>query len=167
MTAILLGRRFWLYAVAPQLAFLLIASLVPTGQLIEALNLVTFALALGICIAFAPGFLLFFTRSGPVDRFEALTMGIQASWTARCLVGIYGFCWRLRGQPIEAINNSTFAWFSFLTILGAVMHLAAPGAIKDHIPSRRWVDIGALVAGSVIVFAAITYIAKLVTEGQL
>ena len=143
---IVFNFRFWLYFVAPQVTFVGLSTCLRPQTLQPLFSAIIFALSLGINVAFMPSTMAFFNRSGPIDRTEALCIGIQATWFSRACVGAWSLFWRYEGQPLWLINNDLVAYFNYLTILGALMHLAAPGAIKDHIPTARWVKIGALVA---------------------
>ena len=161
---VLFNPRFWLYFVAPQIIFVGISVGFSHDTMQPLFSAVIFALSLGINVAFMPSTMAFFNRSGPLDRTEALCLGIQATWFSRACVGAWSLFWRYEGQPLWLINNDLVAYFNYLNILGALMHLAAPGAIKDHIPATRWVKIGALVAIASFATFAVMYFTGIYAE---
>lgn len=146
------GGRFWIFFVLPQAIFGVLAYATEAATLIPALNIAMVALAVGVCVAFAPSMVRFFAGRGPVDRGDALSLGIFTTWFATAFSGVWSLTWRWMGQPAWLANNDLVSYFRFIFVCGAVLHLVAPGAIEDRIPPTRWVKIGGAVA--LVVFVA-------------
>ena len=146
---VLFGRRFWIYFVLPQVVFGVLAVLTDASDLIPILSVALVALSFGVCVAFLPAALTFFSGTGAMDRADALSIGIFATWFGSALSGSWGVAWRYAGEPLWLANNDFVSYFRYMAVCGAILHLAAPGAITDRIPPSRWVKIGAIVAVSI------------------
>ena len=66
-------------------------------------------------------------------------------------------------MPPWMVSTDFTSYFLFMRVCGAVFHLAAPAAIDNHIPPRRWIMIGILIALAVAIVMAISYVLDMAT----
>lgn len=153
ITRIVFGLRFWTFFVIPQVAFVIVAWLTDAANLIPSLNIALLALSAGVIVAYWPGIRLFFETAGPPAQGEIIILGIFLGWTGILINGGWAIVWRWTGMSKEFATTGLVSYFRFVMICAAFMHLMAPGALKDHIPTRQWITKGVIVA--IIVFVAI------------
>lgn len=151
------GGRFWACFVFPQAMFAALAWTTEAATLIPALNVAMVALAVGVCVAFSPSVIRFFSGRGWMDQGDALSIGIFTTWFATALNGGWSLTWRYLGQPAWLANNDFVSYFRYMFVAGAILHLVAPGAIADRIPPAQWVRIGSAVAITVFVAFAVIW----------
>lgn len=116
---------------------------------IEIGNIMVFALAAGIIVAYGP-IVRDALRHTYVDGPNILTVGIFVGWSATFLARGGSIVWRLVGQPPEWLNSSLWGFHIALSCVSALAHLVAPGAVAGRVPTRQWLKIGALVAIGVL-----------------
>ena len=139
-------RLFWLFIV-PNIVFGAIALLTPATGFITVLNAALVALALGVCLAYGPPVIAALTSDKrPMDRADWLGIGIFCSWFAVVVNRTWSISWRYLGRPDWLLESDIVSYALWLSACAAVFHLAAPGAIGEMVPPRRWINIGILVA---------------------
>ena len=152
---ILLSRTLWCAAALFAL-YWLAAGLIPNAPLMEGLHAIRISICLVVVVAYAPVCLDSLARER-IGRVEQLSLGIVIGWGATLLSGIWSLLWRLAGQPAWMVNSDLNGFFIWVTILGAVLHVTAPGAVDGTVPRRTWIltgcafGIGALGAAGLLV----------------
>lgn len=146
----ILLRRVLLLFLLPHAIFAGLALPTAAPWLIAILNGSSLALSMGVCVAFLPAMFGIFFKPGALDRGDYLSFGIWLTWFAVIMQAIWSMIWRWRGMPLWMADTDFTSYFLFMRVCGAVFHLAAPGAIDNHIPPRRWIMIGILIALAVI-----------------
>jgi hypothetical protein len=58
----------------------------------------------------------------------------------------WSISWRYLGGPDWLLESDIVSYALWLSACAAVFHLAAPGAIGEMVPPRRWINLGILVA---------------------
>jgi hypothetical protein len=97
-----------------------------------------------------------FLRERSGAGIHGLTLGIFLAFAADLFGGVYGLVWRWYGQPAEWANGAAWLFPSFLTVIAAIHHIAAPGVLDGRVPRRNIILIGiafglsGVVAGVVI-----------------
>lgn len=119
-----------------------VAWAVPNGPLLEALHTIRIAICLMVVVAYAPICLEALARDR-IDRVCQLSLGITIGWGAALLSGLWLLLWRLAGQPAWMLNSDLYGFFIWVAILGAVLHVTAPGAVDGVVPRRTWILTGA------------------------
>lgn len=136
-----LQRVLWLFIV-PNALFAILAIAVPEKTLILAFNGMLAALSVGVCVAYGPLVIHILTRPEPIDRADLLAVGIFCSWFASVMFRSWSLYLRYGPTAGQLLSNDFLSYALFLSICAALMHLLAPGALKDRVPTRRWIQIG-------------------------
>lgn len=127
---------------------------VPTGVLTEVLNGVFLGLFGAVCVVFAP---LFFraVRAKDFDRVSQLTIGIALSLNSLLISRGLSVAAR-SGMDVNMLRDSPFvALAAYLAILGAVLHVTAPGMVERRFVHHRRLLLAAFAVGAAIATATI------------
>lgn len=142
--------RFSAIFIAPNLAFLLFALLVPAAVLIDAFNGAILALSVGVCVAYSPVIRNILGRYRNIDRADLLALGIFFGWFGIVLRTAWSLVWRYYGTPLEWLDTHFTSYFLFTSLCAAGFHLLAPGAIDSRVPTWEWVRVGLLCSAGVM-----------------
>ncbi len=104
------------------------------------------AMAIGVYIASWPSIAETLTSARPLDRADWLGLGIFCAWVGTFVNRFWSIVWYYLGQPEWLLESDTLGYALWLRMCAAVFHLAAPGAIDEQVPPRRWINIGILVS---------------------
>lgn len=149
-------RFFWLFIV-PNLVFAVVALLTNATAMISILNLALLAGAIGVCLAYGPSVLNTLTTGRAMDRADWLGVGIFCSWFSIVVIRAWSIVWRYLGKPEWLLESDIVSYALYLQLCAVVFHLAAPGAIGDRVPARRWINIGIFVAALIFVALVLGY----------
>ena len=147
-------RRLLFLLLLPNAFFALLAVPSDAPWLIGILNGCSLALSAGVCVAFLPSVFAIFFKPTRLDRGDYLSFGIWLTWFAVIMQATGSIIWRSKGMPIWMADTDFTSYFLFMRVCGAVLHLAAPGAIDNQIPPRRWIMIGIIIAVAVLAVIA-------------
>lgn len=118
----------------------------------EALNVlvrcVTLFVSVAVLVAYGRWGIVALTRKR-ISRGYQLLLGITLSWLGSLLLSAYIVWWRARGVPGESISSDIATFGAFLTTIGGVLHITAPGAFEEKVPPRNWIMLGLAVAAGV------------------
>lgn len=145
----LLNGRLFLLFVVPNLLIVGLMAGTPNVRLIGVLNALNLALATWVVVAFSPVVFDVLLSRRNIDRADYLGMGIFLGWSSTIVLRTYSIVWRWMDQPLWLTDSDILNYGLFLQTCAAVLHLAAPDAIDNRVPPRRWIKIGA-VAGAVV-----------------
>lgn len=131
-------RKLWLFTALAALIYLLAAVTVPTSILVQVLNGLFLGFSIVVTIVFAP---LFWRaiRQPEFDDVSQLTVGMglmwSSIWIARAL-NAYG-----QAQGFEhGINSPVVGVSAYFGVVGLLLHITAPGMVRDRwVYNRRWV----------------------------
>ena len=154
-------RRLLLLVAIPHIAFLLLSLPTTAPFLIGLLNAISLSLSVGVCVAFIPAMLAIFFKPHALERGDYLSLGIWITWFAVIMQAAWSIAWRARGMPLWMASTDFTSYFLFTRVCGAIFHLAAPAAINDQIPPRRWIMIGILIAVAVALAILVSYMVDL------
>jgi len=146
-------KRFFLFFILPQIIFLCSVLALGGSQLIEIFNILNLSLAVGVVVAYAPVVFNSIFSDRPLDRADWLGIGIFLSWFATIELRTYSIIWRWMDQPLWLTQSEILSYALFCQTTAAIFHLAAPGAINNRIPTRRWINIG--IAVTLVVIGAL------------
>ena len=141
----------------PIIIFAVVAITTVAPILIPILNLVVLALSIWVCIAFGPWVIEVLLSDRPLDNADLMVIGVVMSWLALAMRTSWALVWRWLGQPQWMLSTHFSSAFIALTACAAVLHIIAPGAIKDRVPTKRWIQIGAWVAAAVFAGLLLVY----------
>jgi hypothetical protein len=156
LTALKRYRRLQLVVVLPLLLFFFGAWVTDAVMLKSIINTVRIAVSAGITAAYTPGAMDFVLSDEEIEPGDWLGYGIVLTWLASLMITMFNIVWIAHGQPISWVNTDFVNFMYFLSTGGGVCHLFAPGALKQQIPTRRWIQVGVAVAVAVFLsfFAA-------------
>lgn len=143
-------RFFWLFIV-PNIIFAVIAILTNASVLITVFNAALFAIAIGVCLAYGPPVAAILLSQRTMDRADWLGVSIFCSWFSIVVIRGWSIAWRWLGKPEWLLESDIVTYALYMQLCAAIFHLAAPGALGDRVPPRRWINIGIGVA--VLIFA--------------
>lgn len=145
----ILNWRLLLLFVVPNVIILALMILTPNVRLIGIFNALNLALSTWVVVAFSPVVFDVLLTNRHIDRADYLGMGIFLGWSSIIVLRTYSIVWRWLDQPLWLTDSDILNYGLFLQTCAAVLHLAAPDAIENRVPPRRWIKIGA-VAGAVV-----------------
>lgn len=135
------GRLLGLFIV-PQLIFVGIAASTEASTLITVLSITVFASAVGVCLAYSPSVYDVLVADRDLDRADYMAIGVFMSWFSIVVLRVWSIWWRYLGKPDWLTNSDVVSYSLYMAIWAAIFHLAAPGAVSDRVPPRRWINIG-------------------------
>lgn len=154
MPRILRSKTAWI-AISLSIVYWLMAFIVPLDVTLQTLNWVLVAVAVTVTVAYTPTAIDALASSRP-DRVEQLVLGIICAWVATIGLRIWTGIWRFLDQPDWMQESRLLGFFIYISILGGVLHITAPGSTNVAIPKKNWLMLlfailsGGLVAGFVI-----------------
>jgi hypothetical protein len=132
--------------------YLLLVYFVDRADLITLMNGVMFSVAVAVVATFSRDTIRIIA-TGDVDREDYLLLGIIAAWASDVAVRFWTTLVRYLGRPEGFVDHPILALFLLWGIVGGVLHLTAPNAIKGKVPTRNWIKVGAAVGiGTVLAF---------------
>lgn len=154
IVSIFRNKTIWV-ALGLSAIYWLMAFIVPIDVTLETLNWVLVATAVVVTIAYAPTALDALIASRP-DRVQQLVLGIICAWVATIALRVWVGIWRFLDTPEWMVQSRMIGFFIYLSILGGVLHITAPGSVDGIVPKRNWMMLasailsGGLVAGFMI-----------------
>jgi hypothetical protein len=147
--------RLLILFVLPNVFFLTLIAMIEADDLIKFANMLVVSLAAGVCIAYFPAVQdILVKRPGQkIDRTDLLALGIFCGWFSLVVRSLWAIYWRQIERP-ELADHPLVAYCIFLTAAGAVFHMLAPGTVASHVPTERWLALGAW--GALGIFLALT-----------
>ena len=148
----------------PNLIWLILYLIMPSQNLNVLEDGVLVCTAFGVMTAFSPSAWRIVQGKDSLNVAGWLTLGIWATWFSCVLAVVWSAGWRLSGHGTSFGEGGLRAYFRFAAIYGAVCHLLAPGAINGQVPQRRFMALGAFIAGVMLVCLLVIYAANIETE---
>lgn len=97
-------------------------------------------------------------RTPTPSRTDFLLLGISCGWLASLSQSLYSILYRLAGAPAWMLTIEIVAPTVLLSVIGALLHVAAPGAFDGNLPRRNKIAIGAMFgAAALVVFGLLVY----------
>ncbi len=142
-------KMIWI-AISLSLIYWIMAAIAPVDITLESLNWILVATATVVTIAYAP-VAIGAVASGRPDRVEQLVLGIVCSWGATIAMRTWSGVWRFLDQPDWMASSRIFGFFIYISILGGVLHITAPGAADGVIPRKNWVMLGLAIGSGALI----------------
>jgi hypothetical protein len=121
---------------------------VPNSTIYEVLHTLRVSAGLAVWVAYCEAALQAVRMSRP-DHIRQLALGIVATQTGIVGAAIWGLLWRLGGKPDWMLESSMNGVWWWITILGSVLHITAPGAINGSIPTPNKIRLGIAIGTAV------------------
>lgn len=83
-------------------------------------------------------------------RTDFLIVGIVLAWLSTDGQAILAVLFRLAGMPQWFVNSEIYAPIRLLSVVAAVLHVSAPGAVDGVVPRRNRLAMGFGLAGAVL-----------------
>lgn len=153
---ILTGAMFWFIVLGSALYW--IASwATPDSSNLEFEHIVRTSAALAVVLGYSSIFFEALLAKRP-DRVQQLSTGIVLSWGSTVMMSVWSLLYRYGGRPPWMLEANIYGYFVFMQLLGAVLHITAPGAAGGGIPKKNWVSLGVAVGlASFIALVTLVY----------
>lgn len=153
---ILTGAMFW-FIVLGSAVYWIASWATPETSNLEFEHIVRTSAALAVVLGYSSICLQALLARRP-DRVQQLSMGIVLSWGSTVLMSVWSLLYRYGGRPTWMLEANIYGYFVFLQLLGAVLHITAPGAAGGGIPRKNWVSLGVAVGvASFIALVTLVY----------
>ena len=149
MRKLIASRSVWLGS-ALFGAFLVERHFAPDHENLIGLRVLQIASAIGVLVVYWPDVIEALCARRP-DRVQCLILGIGLSFAGIVGQALWGLLWRLGGEPAWFANTDWQGLWIWCSILAAILHTTAPGAIGGTVPKRNRIALGAVIAGAVLV----------------
>lgn len=145
----LTARKLLAYSLIAVGVYLLLLALVPAPFLIQILNGIFLGVVSAVSIVFFPLFWRAVTHKA-FDDVAQLTMGIVLAWASLIIARLTS----VFGQATDAAgplsSSAPVALATYLAILGAILHITAPGMVDSKLVYNRGILALGLAVGVVI-----------------
>lgn len=119
-----------------------LALAIPQGTLMRLLNIGTLSVSVAVVTTYMPVWLRTLCKT-TLDGPEALSLGIGCTWISEIGQRLWSIAWRGLDQPLWMTQSPLLPMLLYLTLIGGVQHITAPGVISGTIPTRNWIALGA------------------------
>lgn len=140
-------------AVIALLLYLIATVILPTRVFIEILNGIFLGLVVAVTVVFFPLFRRAVVQRN-FDRVAQLTIGIILTWASLILSRSASAIGRITGNTEAIAQSPIIPVAAYLAILGAILHVTAPGMLDDRLKYNKGLLAGAILAGAA--FACLT-----------
>jgi hypothetical protein len=126
----------------PLISYWILCLLFPADFLIRWLSWILVVVAAGVCSTYAISVWHGLTNSGPMPRYTHLALGIFIGWLS--IVMNRSWAGMIRLYPLEMWMRESYfiSFYVWTSIMAAVFHMTAPGAINGVVPTANWIKIG-------------------------
>lgn len=84
-------------------------------------------------------------------RTDFLIVGIVLAWLSTDGQAILAVLFRLAGMPAWFVNSELYAPIRLLSVVAAVLHVSAPGAVDGLVPRKNRLAMGLGLGGAVLI----------------
>lgn len=123
------------------LAFWTTAYFTPFTPVYVVVNVIFLALSISVSLSYFAGFLEALI-AGELREGEQLVMGIWLAWFGDSLLRIWAMTQRGLGYPDWMVGSDIVSFLIFIKLMGATLHMAAPGAVEGEVPRTIWIRLG-------------------------
>lgn len=122
--------------------FWILSAVVPQRIMMQVLNICVMSVSVAVLVTYMPIWIRTLCKPR-MDGPEALSLGIGCTWVAEIGQRIWSILWRGLDQPFWMTQSMILPFLLFLTVIGGVQHITAPGVINGELPARNWIALGA------------------------
>lgn len=90
-------------------------------------------------------------------RTDFLIVGIVLAWLSTDGMAILAVLFRLAGMPAWFVNSEVYAPVRLLSVVAAVLHVSAPGAVDGLVPRKNRMAMGVGLGGAVLLALALLW----------
>lgn len=90
-------------------------------------------------------------------RTDFLIVGIVLAWLSTDGQAILAVLFRLSGMPSWFVNSELYAPIRLLSVVAAVLHVTAPGAVDGLVPRKNRIAMGLGLGGAVLVMLVLLW----------
>lgn len=148
--------RIWLSFVVLAIGALLFGTLLDDGELTLALRILQASASAGVVYCYARAAYFAFRVEEPIGS-DYLIVGILLSFFSMFCQAIYSIVYRLLGGPTWMLYSEVAAPFVLISVIAAVLHVTAPGAVDGRVPPKNRITVGicfAIAVACVLTLAA-------------
>lgn len=127
-----------------------VAVLTDNDAALETLRALQISISSVVLFSYAPEAWRILTKPY-VDAEDQLILGIVLAWASVFEQGVWALLWRLSGKPMWMYDSDLNGFFVWQAIIGATLHVTAPGAVNGVVPKRNWILTGVAFVGGVLV----------------
>lgn len=118
-----------------------VALLLPQRAMMQILNICTLSVSVAVVTTYMPVWIRTLCKER-LDGPEALSLGIGCTWASEIGQRVWSIAWRGLDQPLWMTQSPLLPLLVYLTLIGGVQHITAPGVINGVIPTRNWIALG-------------------------
>ncbi|WP_419952369.1 hypothetical protein [Methylobacterium sp.] len=96
-------------------------------------------------------------RTKSPKRTDFLIVGIVLAWLSTDGQAILAVVFRLAGMPAWFVNSEIYAPIRLLSVVAAVLHVSAPGAVDGLVPRKNRIAMGLGLGGAVLLVLALLW----------
>lgn len=110
--------------------------------LMQIINIGTLSVSVAVVTTYLPVWIRTLCKT-TLDGPEALSLGIGCTWISEIGQRLWSIAWRGLEQPFWMTQSPLLPLLLYLTLIGGIQHITAPGVINGVIPTRNWIALGA------------------------
>lgn len=145
----LTARKLLSYSFLAAVVYLLLTFLLPSALLVQILNGIFVGLVVAVTIVFFPLVWRAITQRA-FDDVAQLTIGICLTWASLVISRSTNIFGQVTNTGGGLANSAPVAFATYLAILGAVLHITAPGMVESKLVYNRGILAFALAVGVVL-----------------
>lgn len=131
--------------------------LIPQNALMQILNICVLSISVAVVTTYMPVWIRTLCKQR-MDGPEALSLGIGCTWIAEIGQRIWSIVWRGLDQPHWMLSSPVLPLMLFLTVVGGVQHVTAPGVIDGAIPTKNWIVLGISAGAATLLLLLVTWV---------
>lgn len=151
----LIRGRIWLALLGLFAAFGVIALFLPNADTIMAAHVFRMAACSTVVVVYWTDAWEAVKKAEP-ERTDYLIVGIWLSFLSNAFQSLQGIVGRMGGLPSWWLNNDLIAPTLAASVIAAVLHVSAPGAVDGVVPRRNRIAMGVSFGIAVLLMGSLT-----------
>lgn len=139
----------WLTVIVLALGYGVINAFVPNSDMNIAIGVLQASAATMVVYIYGRDAWIAMRASHP-KRTDFLIVGIVLAWLSTDGQAVLAVMFRLAGMPQWFVNSEIYAPIRLLSVVAAVLHVSAPGAVDGTVPRRNRIAMGIGLGGAVL-----------------
>jgi len=139
----------WLTMVLVGVGYIIINAFVPNSDMNIAVGVLQASAATMVVYIYGRDAWIALRTSNP-KRTDFLIVGIVLAWLSTDGQAVLAVLFRLAGMPAWFVNSEIYAPIRLLSVVAAVLHVSAPGAVDGLVPRRNRIAMGVGLGGAVL-----------------
>lgn len=134
--------RLGYFSVASAITFVAAYNILGRELMMQLLNSLVISLCVAVVGTFSVGVYETLRHRRPINGEDVMMIGIILGWSAEATQRIWSLMWNGSGRPEWMVENWFIPSMLWVTAIGLIFHVAAPGTIAGRIPKKSWIAIG-------------------------